>query len=130
MAQSQDFEEITGFPHCLGALDGKHIEQRANGSGKFFWNYMNYNSQILMALVDAKYRFLYYDVGANGRCNDASVFNRSSLLKHLEMGHLNTPDPAPLPGREKPIPYFIVGDDAFGMQPSLIIKSEMNCAHM
>ena len=36
------------------------------------------------------------------------------------MGHLNTPDPAPLPGREKPIPYFIVGDDAFGMQPSLM----------
>ena len=73
-----------------------------------------------MALVDAKYRFLYYDVGDNERCNDASVFNRSSLQEHLDMGHLNTPDTAPLPGREKPIPYFIVGDDAFGMQPSLM----------
>ena len=23
----EEFEKVTGFPHCIGALDGKHIEQ-------------------------------------------------------------------------------------------------------
>ena len=118
---AKDVEDITGFPHCLGALDGKHIEQRASGSGSYFYNYMGYHSQILMALVDAKYRFLYYDAGSNGRCNDASVFNQSSLGKLLHDGAMNFPDPAPLhPGRTEEVPYFIVGDDAFGLKPWLM----------
>ena len=117
---SDEFQKVTGFPHCIGALDGKHIEQRGSGSGSFFYNYMGYNSQILMALVDARYRFLYYNTGSNGRCNDASVFNSSGLAKLLEEGALNLPEPTPLPGRTEKVPYYVVADDAFGLKTYLM----------
>ena len=73
-----------------------------------------------MALVDAKYRFIYYDVGSNGRSNDASVFNKSNLGRLLEAGQLKLPEAAPLPGKTESIPYFIIGDDAFGLKPWLM----------
>ena len=38
----------------ISALDGKHIAQMASGSGSYFYNYKGYNSQILIALVNAK----------------------------------------------------------------------------
>ena len=68
---SEEFERMTGFPHWT---DGKHMQQRGSGSGSYFYNYVRYHSQILMALVDANYRFLYYNAGANGRCNGRISF--------------------------------------------------------
>jgi len=47
------------FPNCLGALDGKHVRMRPPpDSGSLCYNYKHFNSVILMALVDACYRFL------------------------------------------------------------------------
>ena len=37
-----------------------------------------------MALVDARYRFVMVDVGANGRACDAGVFARSAMAAALE----------------------------------------------
>ncbi|XP_046409283.1 uncharacterized protein LOC124174234 [Ischnura elegans] len=72
---AQDFQKFWNFPRCMGALDGKHINFRAaRADGSTFFNYKHAHSIILMALVDANYRFLYYDVGVNGRVNDAGVF--------------------------------------------------------
>ena len=73
-----------------------------------------------MALVNAKYRFLYYNTGSNGRCNDAAVFNESALKGLLEEGQLNLPEAQPLPGLETPVPYYIVADDAFGLKTYLM----------
>ena len=101
---SKEFEKVCGYPHCIGALEGKHIAQRESGSGSYFYNYKGFHSQILMRLVDAQCKFLYYSTGSNGRCNDASVFNSSTLKQLLEEGRLNLPDPEPLPGRETPVP--------------------------
>ena len=46
------------FLHVLGTLDGKNIRIRcpANG-GSTFYNYKGYHSIVLIALVDANYRF-------------------------------------------------------------------------
>ena len=54
-----------GFHHVLGALDGKHfcIHCPANG-GSQFYNYKGYHSIVLLALVDASYRFTWAQVGA------------------------------------------------------------------
>ena len=101
----------------ISALDGKHIAQMASGSGIYFYNYKGYNSQILMALVNAKYRFLYYNTGSNGLCNDAAVFNESALKRLLEEGQLNLPEAQPLPRLEMPVPYYIV---AFGLKTYLM----------
>jgi len=70
---------------------------------------------VLLAVVDAEYKFLYVDVGCNGRVSDGGVFNRCSLYHALETGTVGLPLAIPLPGQAQPVPYFFVADDAFAM---------------
>ena len=80
-----------------------------------YYNYKQYFSIVLFALVDADYRFIYVDVGCNGRISDGGVFAYSYICKAIEEKSLNLPNwkLLPLPGRENPLPYVIVGDEAF-----------------
>ena len=77
-------------------------------------------SIVLLALLDADYKFLYVDIGCNGRISDGGVFKNSSLGIALEMKPLNLPSPEPLPGRLDPIPFFIVADDAFPLKENIM----------
>ncbi|CAC5395563.1 unnamed protein product [Mytilus coruscus] len=103
---AKDFNEKWNFPNCLGAVDGKHVViQAPNNSGSYFYNYKNTHSVVLMAAVDASYRFIYVDVGTNGRTSDGGTFQNCSLNQALECNDLNIPEPTPLPSRNKPTPY-------------------------
>lgn len=73
-----------------------------------------------MAIADANYKLLYVDVGQCGRNADGGVFNRCSFARGMESGQLNFPPPIPLPGREMPVPYVLVADDAFALRPNLM----------
>ena len=47
------FEKRCNFPHCLGAMDGKHISIfLPNGCGSEYFNYKNHHSMVLLAIVD------------------------------------------------------------------------------
>ena len=49
--------------HALDALEGKHIEiKKTTGSGSLFYNYKGFFSIVLMALVDANYKFIWCDL--------------------------------------------------------------------
>jgi len=50
-------------------------------SGTSFFNYKQTRSLVLMALVDANYKFISVDVGSMGRYNDANIFASSVLTK-------------------------------------------------
>lgn len=44
------------------------------------------------------------------------MFNSSELLEALEGDTLGLPPPEPLPDDDKPVPYFLIGDDAFPLK--------------
>lgn len=119
----EEFATRWNFPHVIGALDGKHIRMTSPpASGSFFYNYKNFFSIILMAVVNANYEFIFIDVGAEGKASDGGVWKKTSLFDYMtdENNPLNVPQPALIPGIREPIPYFLVGDDAFAMTPSLL----------
>lgn len=113
-----EFESRANFPNCIGALDGKHIRVvNPDGSGSQFFNYKNYFSLVILALVDANYCFTIVDVGHYGRSNDSNIFRQSTMYKMLINGHLQIPDNKPLSNFEntKEMPHVIVADEAFAM---------------
>ena len=72
---ANSFESQWNFPHCLGALDGKHVVMQApKNSGSVYYNYKGTFSVVLMALVGANYKFLYIDVGSCGKNSDGGIF--------------------------------------------------------
>ncbi|XP_030208666.1 protein ANTAGONIST OF LIKE HETEROCHROMATIN PROTEIN 1-like isoform X2 [Gadus morhua] len=115
------FEDKCQFPHCLGAIDGKHIYiQPPANSGSSFYNYKGRFSIVLMAVVDANYKFIYASVGTQGRMSDASLFGHSDLRSAMDRDVLHFPRPEPLPNTDLIMPYMFVGDEAFPLRSDLI----------
>ena len=118
---SDQFARRWQLPHCLGALDGKHIAIKCpSNAGSEFYNYKGFHSIILMALVDGDYNFAWVEVGANGSAGDAQVFNSSELREGFEQGFINVPAAEPLPGDDQNMPYFLAADDAFALRTWLM----------
>ncbi|XDV25635.1 hypothetical protein PO909_029521 [Leuciscus waleckii] len=104
------FNEKWNFPKCIGALDGKYV------------NYKGTFSIVLLALVDADYRFLAIDVGSYGGNSDGGIFADSALGRALQRGTLNVPPPLELPSAPEfgKVNHVIVADEAFSMKPYLL----------
>ena len=122
---ADQYEKRWQFPHCCGALDGKHVAISCPWhTGSTYRNYKGFFSIVLMALVDTDYKFLWIDVGSDGSSNDASIYNASELKEDMESANnmFHLPEERSLPGDDVHvlIPYFIVEDNAFGIKMSLI----------
>ena len=61
------------------------IQSRAN-AGSYYFNYKGYHSLVLLAMVDARGKFMYIDDGANGSCSDAGIFK----VTHQRAGSTST----------------------------------------
>lgn len=92
-----------------------------------YYNYKGYHSIVLMALVDADYKFRWVNIGAQGEFSDAQIWNQSDLKQAIERGLMGLPTPTPFPGDDKPLGYYIIADDAFGMRTWLMKPFSRRC---
>ena len=114
---SEEFLTVWNFPHCIGAIDGKHIAiECPSNTGSLYHNYKGFFSVVLMAICDARYTFTLINIGDYGSNNDSGVLGNSEIGKALASNTLGVPDPETFEGFEKPLPYYLVGDDIFGLQ--------------
>ncbi|KAI5693506.1 hypothetical protein M8J75_000389 [Diaphorina citri] len=104
---ANEFWNLWNFPHCLGALDGKHIKIVAPANSGS--NYFNY-----------KHTFSVVDIGSYGKNSDGGIFASSALGKALNNGTLNIPEDKNLPGINTKAPYVIIGDSAFPLKKNLM----------
>ena len=120
-AVADTFKRRWNFDHTLGAIDGKHVAiQKPPHAGSEFYNYKKFHSIIIMAVVDANYKFIWLDIGTNGSAGDAHIWNNSQLKLGLSTDRLNIPPAEPLTGDTTDIPFFLIGDDAFALEEFLM----------
>ncbi|XP_057665975.1 uncharacterized protein LOC130899839 [Diorhabda carinulata] len=118
---AKQFHDLWQYPNCIGAIDGKHITLQAPiHSRSEFFNYKSFHSIVLLAIVDPSYNFIYANVGCQGRISDGGVFNNTSFKEQLDTNALHLPPPCPLPGRQLPMQYCLVGDEAFQLTVNLM----------
>ncbi|XP_070410522.1 uncharacterized protein [Nothobranchius furzeri] len=91
-------------------------------SGSQYFNYKKTFSIVLLAVVDADYRFRIIQVGDYGRTSDGGVFAGSQVGNGMENGTLQVPASATLPGAAHlgAVPFAMVGDAAFPLKTYLM----------
>ena len=94
--------------------------KKPKNGGSLFYNYKKFHSIILMALADANYKFLYIDIGAEGGAGDGGTWFKCTLNEAIEQDRVGFPLDSPLPNDDTPIPFHLVGDDAFALKPWLM----------
>lgn len=118
---AKDFWINWNFPHCLGAVDGKLVNiQCPPGTGSTYFGYKGRFAVILMACVDASYKFMMLDVGGYGKQGDPQTFSCSNFGKKIINRTLPVPPDCPLPGSDVLCPHVFVGDEAFQLLPNFM----------
>ncbi|XP_064097638.1 uncharacterized protein LOC135209029 [Macrobrachium nipponense] len=78
------FASKWNYFNCVGALDGKHVViKKPMGGGSLYFNYKKFHSIFFMALSNAKYRFLFVDVGAEGGAGDGGDWQKCNLARAI-----------------------------------------------
>ncbi|XP_064121773.1 uncharacterized protein LOC135226264 [Macrobrachium nipponense] len=107
--------------NCVEALDGKHIAiKKPEGGGSLYFNYKKFYSIVLMALSDAKYKFLFVDIGAEGGAGDGGTWQKCKLARAITNNRAGLPQDRNLLNYDEPIPFHIVADDAFALNTWLM----------
>lgn len=86
-----------------------------------YFNYKDYFSIILLAVVDSEYQFIYVSVGSYGKDCDSSIFKATTFWKKLTVNALNLPIPRPLNEHlNTNVPFVIIGDEGFALNDNLL----------
>lgn len=119
--KSAEFAYKWNFPNCILGIDGKHVRIRSpNNSGSLFHNYKDFFSIILLAMVDANYKFVAVDIGSFGKDGDSGIFLKSNIGQKILNGTFGFPESCQLPGSDKVALYVIVGDEAFRLHKNIM----------
>jgi hypothetical protein len=71
---------------------------------------------VIIVLHVVCFRFIYVDIGKNGRISDGGVWKETDLAKSLDAGTAHIPDAAAYPHDDEPMPYYFVADEAFPLK--------------
>ena len=116
---AREFQLQWNFPMCCGCIDGKHVSiQAPPNQGSEYFNYKGFHSFILLAVCDANYCFIMFDVGDSGRHSDGGVLLNSAMGK--KCNELGFPPEEFLPNFSKKVSYCLVGDAAFPLKHNLM----------
>ncbi|KAK2713927.1 hypothetical protein QYM36_009724 [Artemia franciscana] len=117
---ASSYMEVQNKLHGGGAIDGKYITLRCpENSGSTYFCHKRFFSVVLMAVVDADYKFQFVDVGAEGSAGDASIFARSSFGFAILNGTIETPEPKPIPNGTI-LKHGFVADKAFPLKMNIM----------
>ena len=76
----REFEEISGFPQAVGAIDGCHIRIKTPlKDAEDYISTKDYHSVVFHGLLDNNYIFCNVFVGWPGKSHDARIFKNSPL---------------------------------------------------
>ena len=117
-----DFEELWQFQYCWGAIDGCHIPIKCPkgnaASRKEYYNFKHFYSVVLMAIVDAKYRFIWGSCGFPGNSYDSIIFQSTDLWDEIKQGNVIPNISKDVDGER--VSPFLVGDSAFPLSTWLM----------
>jgi len=88
--------------------------------GSQYFNYKQYHSIVLQAVVGANLKFVTVDVGACGKQSDGGVYRKWALYQSLETRSLQVPEDTVLPHSEITLPHIFVGYEAYLLTSYLI----------
>ncbi|CAH2004839.1 unnamed protein product [Acanthoscelides obtectus] len=115
------FHSLWNLPNCIGSIDGKHIRiQAPPRSGSAYINYKGFFSTVLLAVADADGMFVTVDVGEYGRNSDGRALMNSNFGRALQSSNLDLPQPRPIPGDVKQIPFYFTADEAFPLKKNIM----------
>ena len=80
------------FPNCTGAADGKHIAIiHGSNSGSEFYSYKGFFSIVLLGISDYDHKFIFADVGCQGKISDGEVYRNSFFYRAIQENLLELP---------------------------------------
>lgn len=117
----QEMHDMWQFPFCWGAVDGSHIPIKCPAGGaearKEYYNFKHFYSIVLMAIVDAKNRFIWGSCGYPGNSHDAVILQSTNIWSELNdnvIANINANI------GNVSVPPLVVGDSAFPLRPWLL----------
>lgn len=117
-----EMEQMWQFPCCWGAIDGCHIPIKCPPGGpkscKEYHNFKNFYSIVVMAMVDAKYRFTWGSCGFPGNSHDSVILQSTNLWEQIQEKEYLLNISKKLAGIE--VPPLILADSAFQLKPWLM----------